>query len=117
METSYMSLIQEKDDKIAMLQAQMNALSSKSTTKAQELSKENIKLQYELKKMKENSDKKNSIGDIYGDGNMKTATLQNLFKNFQENILTFKEDIAKLEQDKENIFKEKYIQKCKEEIE
>ena len=117
MENSYINLIQEKDERMAMLQAQMNLLSSKSSSKAQELSKENIKLQYEIKKMKEYSGGAVKKVNVNEEINMKNVNMQSLFKTFQENILQFKEDVAKLEQDKENIFKEKYIQKCKEEIE
>ena len=117
MENSYMNLMQEKDEKIALLQAQMAQLSNKSSKKSQELSKENIKLQFELKKMKEYSDRAKSPSRDNHHNDNKVTNIQALFKNFQENIITFKDDLSRFEQEKENMFKEKYIQKCKEEIE
>ena len=114
MENSYMQLIQQKDDKISVLEEKMNNITSKSSLKSQALNKENIKLMYELKKLKEDGVRTKS-GNIenYDSGSI---YLQPIFKAFQENVIQFKDDINKLNQERENIFKQKYIEKCTEEI-
>ena len=50
MENSYMNLIQEKDDKISILEMQLSHLSNKTSQNKNELSKENIKLMQEIKR-------------------------------------------------------------------
>ena len=122
MENSYMSLIQEKDDKINILEEQMNKLNSKSSVNAQELTKENIKLKYELKKLKEDNNsnlnnklKSNSnINNDFQDYN--TLGLTNLFKNFQENVKTFKDNLNSLTQERENLYKKTLMEKFQEEM-
>ena len=49
MENSYMNLIQEKDDKIHILEMQVSQLGNKNSQNRNELSKENAKLMYEIK--------------------------------------------------------------------
>ena len=114
MENSYMQLIQQKDDKISVLEEKMNNITSKSSLKSQALNKENIKLMYELKKLKEDGVRTKS-GNIEN-YDSSSIYLQPIFKAFQENVIQFKDDINKLNQERENIFKQKYIEKCTEEI-
>jgi chromosome segregation ATPase len=120
MENSYMTLIQEKDDKINILEEQMNKLNSKSSVNTKELTKENIKLKYELKKLKEENNnnqnyklKSSNLNDYQDYSN---NNLTNLYKNFQENVKTFKENLKSLNQEKENLYKKNFMEKFKEEI-
>jgi len=114
MENSYMKLIQQKDEKISILEEKMSSITSKSSLNSQKLNQENIKLLYELKKLKEDGVRGKSGNSENSDSN--NIYLQPIFKAFQENVIQFKDDINKLNQERDNIFKQKFIDKCKEEL-
>ena len=118
MESSYMSLIQEKDDKINILEMQVNQLGNRNNQKSNELSKENAKLLYEIKKLKE---QRNTINSNISNNNtavyQNNQELQNLYNNFQDNVKQFKDSVNKLTQEKEYLFKTQFIQKLKEDAE
>ena len=115
MENSYMNLIQEKDDKLNLLETQLNKMTSNTSQKNQDLSKENIRLMYEIKKLKEGQFHDSVALDL-NQQSVNYSAIQNLYKTFQDSAAEFKNTVNKLNQERENFFKEKYLEKCKEEI-
>ena len=117
MENSYMNLIQEKDDKIHILEMQVSQLGNKNSQNRTELSKENAKLMYEIKKLREARNTMNSKISMDNASYQSNQELQNMYNVFQDNVKTLKESVNKLYQDKECLFKTQFIQKLKEDAE
>ena len=97
---------------------QVNQLGNRNNQKSNELSKENAKLLYEIKKLKE---QRNTINSNISNNNtavyQNNQELQNLYNNFQDNVKQFKDSVNKLTQEKEYLFKTQFIQKLKEDAE
>ena len=117
MENSYMNLIQEKDDKIHILEMQVSQLGNKNSQNRNELSKENAKLMYEIKKLREARNTMNSKITMDNASYQSNQELQNMYNVFQDNVKMFRESVNKLYQDKECLFKTQFIQKLKEDAE
>ena len=117
MENSYMNLIQEKDDKIHILEMQVSQLGNKNSQNRNELSKENAKLMYEIKKLKEQRYTMNNKISLDNASYQSNQELQNMYNIFQDNVKQFRDSVNKLSQDKENLFKTQFIEKLKEDAE
>ena len=117
MENSYMNLIQEKDDKISILEMQLSHLSNKTSQNKNELSKENIKLMQEIKKLREARNTMNNKISMDNASYQSNQELQNMYNIFQDNVKIFRDSVNKLSQDKECLFKTQFIQKLKEDAE
>ena len=117
MENSYMNLIQEKDDKITLLEMQLSQLSNKNSQNKNEFSKENIKLMQEIKKLREARNTMNSKISMDNASYQSNQELQNMYNVFQDNVKIFRDSVNKLSQDKDNLFKTQFIQKLKEDAE
>ena len=117
MENSYMKLIQEKDDKIHILEMQVSQLGNKNSQSRNELSKENAKLMYEIKKLREARNTMNNKISLDNASYQSNQELQNMYNIFQDNVKQFRDSVNKLTQDKESLFKTQFIEKLKEEAE
>jgi len=117
MENSYMNLIQEKDDKIHILEMQVSQLGNKNSQSRNELSKENAKLMYEIKKLREARNTMNSKISLDNASYQSNQELQNMYNLFQDNVKQFKDSVNKLSTDKECLFKTQFLQKLKEDAE
>ena len=117
MENSYMNLIQEKDDKIHILEMQVSQLGNKNSQNRNELSKENAKLMYEIKKLKEARNTMNNKITMDNTSYQSNQELQSMYNLFQDNVKQFRDSVNKLSQDKECLFKTQFIQKLKEDAE
>ena len=117
MENSYMNLIQEKDDKIHILEMQVSQLGNKNSQNRNELSKENAKLMYEIKKLREARNTMNNKMSLDNASYQSNQELQNMYNVFQDNVKQFRDSVNKLSQDKECLFKTQFIQKLKEDAE
>ena len=117
MENSYMNLIQEKDDKIHILEMQVSQLGNKNSQNRNELSKENAKLMYEIKKLREARNTMNNKISLDNASYQSNQELQNMYNLFQDNVKQFRDSVNKLSQDKECLFKTQFIQKLKEDAE
>ena len=117
MENSYMNLIQEKDDKIHILEMQVSQLGNKNSQNINELSKENTKLKYEIKKLREARNTMSTKITMDNVSYQSNQELQNMYNTFQDNVKIFRDSVNKLNQDKENLFKTQFIQKLKEDAE
>ena len=117
MENSYMNLIQEKDDKIHILEMQVSQLGNKNSQNMTELNKENAKLMYEIKKLREARNTMSSKITMDTASYQSNQELQNMYNVFQDNVKILKDSVNKLYQDKECLFKTQFIQKLKEDAE
>jgi hypothetical protein len=117
MENSYMNLIQEKDDKIHILEMQVSQLGNKNSQNRTELSKENAKLMYEIKKLKEARNTMSAKMTMDNVSYQSNQELQSMYNLFQDNVKIFRDSVNKLYQDKECLFKTQFIQKLKEDAE
>ena len=117
MENSYMNLIQEKDDKIHILEMQVSQLGSKNSQNRNELSKENAKLMYEIKKLREARNTMSNKMSMDNASYQSNQELQNMYNVFQDNVKQFRDSVNKLTQDKECLFKTQFIEKLKEDAE
>lgn len=119
MENYYTNIIKEKDTTIANLENKVQKLnkeiaemSKELSSKTLELNKENTKLSVELERFKGQEKKgKNEVMDS------KSINLQSLFKTIQNIFMEFKESVDKLDREKENIFKTKFLELSTKEIE
>ena len=119
MENYYLNLIKEKDGNITTLDQKMeklnkeiNDLNKEISSKTIELNKENTKLSVELERAK-GQEKKSKV-DIL---DSKSVNLQTLFKTIQNIFMDFKDSVDKLDKEKENVFKTKYLELSTKEIE
>ena len=117
MENSYMNLIQEKDDKIHILEMQVSQLGNKNSQNRNELSKENAKLMYEIKKLREARNTMSNKMSLDNASYQSNQELQNMYNVFQDNVKQFRDSVNKLTQDKECLFKTQFIEKLKEDAE
>ena len=117
MENSYMNLIQEKDDKIHILEMQVSQLGNKNSQNRNELSKENAKLMYEIKKLREARNTMSNKISLDNASYQSNQELQNMYNLFQDDVKQFRDSVNKLSQDKESLFKTQFIQKLKEDAE
>ena len=117
MENSYMNLIQEKDDKIHILEMQVSQLGNKNSQSRNELSKENAKLMYEIKKLREARTTMSNKISIDNASYQSNQELQNMYNIFQDNVKQFRDSVNKLSQDKECLFKTQFLEKLKEDAE
>ena len=117
MENSYMNLIQEKDDKIHILEMQVSQLGNKNSQNRNELSKENAKLMYEIKKLREARNTMSNKMSMDNASYQSNQELQNMYNTFQDNVKQFRDSVNKLTQDKECLFKTQFIEKLKEDAE
>jgi chromosome segregation ATPase len=117
MENSYMNLIQEKDDKIHILEMQVSQLGNKNSHNKNELSKENAKLMYEIKKLREARNTMSNKISLDNASYQSNQELQSMYNIFQDNVKQFRDSVNKLSQDKECLFKTQFIQKLKEDAE
>ena len=125
MEAYYTNQIKEKDQSISNLESKIEKINqdilgtnNESLKKTDELNRENIKLQNEIKKLK--SEKNiNDIGEVDGPTvvDEQTLSLQTLFKNIQNTFMDFKESVDKLDKENENVFKTKHLENSTKEIE
>lgn len=112
-----MNLIQEKDDKIHILEMQVSQLGNKNSQNRTELSKENAKLMYEIKKLKEARNTMSAKMTMDNVSYQSNQELQSMYNLFQDNVKIFRDSVNKLYQDKECLFKTQFIQKLKEDAE
>ena len=119
METYYNAQIKEKDEKILNLESKIEKLNQdilgsnkESIMKANELNRENIKLQNQLEQLRKDSHDGTNISD-----NDENLSLQTLFKNIQNTFMEFKESIDKLDKENENVFKTKHLENSTKQIE
>ncbi len=119
METYYGEQIKEKEQMISNLESKIEQLNQdilgsnkESIMKANELNRENIKLQSELEQLKKQENKGGPV--IYDEQNL---NLQTLFKSIQNTFMDFKESVDKLDKENENVFKTKHIENSTKEIE
>jgi hypothetical protein len=118
MENYYMNLMKEKDNTIANLEGKIDKLNKEITelnkeisNKTLELNRENTKLSVEIERIK--GQEKKGKNDFYDNKNM---NLQSLFKTIQNIFMEFKESVDKLDREKENIFKTKFLELSTKEI-
>ena len=125
METYYTNQMKEKEQSISNLESKIEKINqdilgtnSESLKKADELNRENIKLQNEIKRMKNEKiiDNKGDAGgsDVVDE---QILSLQTLFKNIQNTFMDFKDSVDKLDKENQNVFKTKYIESSTKEIE
>ena len=112
-----MNLIQEKDDKIHILEMQVSQLGNKNSQNRNELSKENAKLMYEIKKLREARNTMNNKITMDNASYQSNQELLNMYNIFQDNVKILRDSVNKLYQDKECLFKTQFIQKLKEDAE
>ena len=119
METYYGEQIKEKEQMISNLESKIEQLNQdilgsnkESIMKANELNRENIKLQSELEQLKKQENKGGPV--VYDEQNL---NLQTLFKSIQNTFMDFKESVDKLDKENENVFKTKHIENSTKEIE
>lgn len=119
MENYYLNLIKEKDSTISLLEQkieklnrEINDLNKEISSKTIELNKENTKLSVELERIK-GQEKKSKV-DLY---DSKSVNLQSLFKTIQNIFMEFKDSVDRLDREKENVFKTKYLELSTKEIE
>lgn len=119
MENYYLNLIKEKDNSIANLEGKIDKLNKEITqlnkeisNKTIELNRENTKLSVELERIK--GQEKKGKSDVYDN---KNVNLQSLFKTIQTIFMEFKDSVDKLDREKENVFKTKYLELSTKEIE
>ena len=120
METYYSTQIKEKEEKISNLESKIEQLNhdmlgsnKESIMKANELNRENIKLQSQIEQLKRKDSKEDN--NMYD--NEQNLSLQTLFKNIQNTFMEFKESVDKLDKGNENIFKTKNLENSTKEIE
>ena len=119
METYYNAQIKEKDEKILNLESKIEKLNQdilgsnkESIMKANELNRENIKLQNQLEQLRKDGHDGTNISN-----NEENLSLQTLFKNIQNTFMEFKESIDKLDKENENVFKTKHLENSTKQIE
>ena len=119
METYYNAQIKEKDEKILNLESKIEKLNQdilgsnkESIMKANELNRENIKLQNQLEQLRKDNHDGTNISN-----NEENLSLQTLFKNIQNTFMEFKESIDKLDKENENVFKTKHLENSTKQIE
>ena len=119
MESYYLNLIKEKDGNVSNLESkvdklnkEINDLNKEISSKTIELNKENTKLSVELERIR-GQDKKTKT-DVFDN---KSVNLQALFKTIQNIFMEFKDSVDKLDREKENVFKTKYLELSTKEIE
>ena len=119
METYYGEQIKEKEQMISNLESKIEQLNQdilgsnkESIMKANELNRENIKLQSELEQLKKQENKGGPV--VYDEQNL---NLQTLFKSIQNTFMDFKESVDKIDKENENVFKTKHIENSTKEIE
>ncbi len=119
MESYYANQILEKDKTISTLEQkiekfmkEMNDLTREHSNKTNELNKENTKLHVEIERVK--GQEKKGKGDVF---DSKNTNLQSLFKTIQTIFMEFKDSVDKLDREKENVFKTKYLELSTKEIE
>lgn len=118
MENYYLNLMKEKDNTIANLEGKIDKLNKEITelnkeisNKTLELNRENTKLSVEIERIK--GQEKKGKNDFYDN---KNVNLQSLFKTIQNIFMEFKESVDKLDREKENIFKTKFLELSTKEI-
>ena len=118
METYYKNQITEKDNTISQLESKIEKLNKdmaeaarESTGKINELNRENLKLQFEVERLKGQQTKGKNDFDCG------SVNIQGLFKNIQGTFMEFKESIDKLDRENDNIFKAKFLEHSSKEIE
>jgi hypothetical protein len=119
LESYYANIINEKDkqmsqqeQKIEKLTKEINDINKDHSNKIIELNKENTKLHVELERIK--GQEKKGKNDVY---DSKNVNLQSLFKTIQNIFMEFKDSVDKLDREKENVFKTKYLELSTKEIE
>lgn len=119
LDSYYSNLIKEKDNSIVNLETKIDKLNKEITdlnkeisNKTLELNRENTKLTVELERFK--GLEKKQKNDTYDN---KNVNLQSLFKTIQNIFMEFKDSVDKLDREKENIFKTKYLELSTKEIE
>lgn len=119
MEEYYLKQIKDKDislnsqeQKIEKLDKEISELNKEISNKTLELNKENTKLHVELERIR--GQEKKGKYDVY---DSKNVNLQSLFKTIQNIFMEFKESVDKLDREKENVFKTKYLELSTKEIE
>jgi hypothetical protein len=119
LDSYYSNLIKEKDNTIVNLETKIDKLNKEITdlnkeisNKTLELNRENTKLTVELERFK--GLEKKQKNDTYDN---KNVNLQSLFKTIQNIFMEFKDSVDKLDREKENIFKTKYLELSTKEIE
>jgi DNA repair exonuclease SbcCD ATPase subunit len=119
MEEYYLKQIKEKDNsinfleqKIDKLNKEIDELNKEISNKTIELNKEITNKTIELERMKGQDRKVKSDGY-----DSKNVNLQSLFKTIQNIFMEFKESVDKLDREKENVFKTKYLELSTKEIE
>ena len=118
MEAYYSEQIKEKEQSITTLENKIEKLNQdilgsnkESTLKANELARENLKLQSEIERMKKTG------GGGANVLNEQNSNLQTLFKNIQSTFMEFKESVDQLDKENENVFKTKYLESSTKEVE
>ncbi|MCQ2820054.1 MAG: hypothetical protein MJ252_22535 [archaeon] len=118
MEAYYKNQIAEKDNNVSQLEAKIEKLNKdisdsnrENTNKISELNRENLKLQFEIERLK-GQEKKGK-----NDFDCGSVNIQTLFKNIQSTFMEFKESIDKLDRENDNIFKAKFLEHSSKEIE
>jgi hypothetical protein len=119
METYYMNLMKDKDGSISTLEGKIDKLNKEITelnkeisNKTLELNRENTKLHVELERIR--GQEKKGKSDVY---DTKNVNLQSLFKTIQNIFMEFKDSVDKLDREKENVFKTRYLELSTKEIE
>ena len=118
MESYYLNIMKEKDNTISNLEGKIDKLNREITelnkeisNKTLELNRENTKLSVEIERIK--GQEKKGKNDFYDN---KNVNLQSLFKTIQNIFMEFKESVDKLDREKENIFKTKFLEFSTKEI-
>jgi hypothetical protein len=96
---------------------QVSQLGNKNSQNMTELNKENAKLMYEIKKLREARNTMSSKITMDTASYQSNQELQNMYNVFQDNVKILKDSVNKLYQDKECLFKTQFIQKLKEDAE
>lgn len=119
LDTYYSTLLKDKDNTIVNLEAkidrlnkEISELNKEISNKTLELNRENTKLTVELERFK-GLEKKGKT-DVY---DTKNVNLQSLFKTIQNIFMEFKDSVDKLDREKENVFKTKFLELSTKEIE
>ena len=120
-ENYYENTLKEKEVKITSLEKQKEELNKKIydlnreiSNKTLEYNKENTKLTVEIESMKGRQDRNKGKSEVY---DSKNVNLQNLFKTIKSIFVEFRESVDKLDREKENVFKTKYLELSTKDIE
>lgn len=118
MENYYINQIKEKESVNASLESKiekankdLSEAAKENSSKISDLNREILKLNVEIERLK--GEKKGSSSSLDSQG----LSLQTLFKGIQNTFMEFKESIDKLDREKENVFKTRYLESSTKEIE